>query len=128
MKKGSMILVVDDNDMLRQGVLELLTTMGYESVGAADGSAGLQLAKYIQPDLIILDVMMPDMDGFSVLKALRSKPITKTTPVLMLTGIDPAEISARSTELGEVQYMSKPFAIRDLVAAIEACLRTAPSK
>ncbi len=126
MTKITQILIVDDNDLLRQDLVDLFGLMGHRSVGAADGCSGLQLAKEIQPDLIILDVMMPDMDGLSVLQTLRTDPATTNTPVLLLTGMDQNQIPESSPELGEIHYVQKPFVIKDLLATIDLYLCASP--
>lgn len=125
MARRPKILVVDDNQSLRQSILDILTWKEYESTGAADGFSGIRLAEEVQPNLIILDVMMPDIDGISVLRILRSKPATRHTPVILLTGAYEDQIPS-GLELGIVQFVSKPFDVDELLTIIKAHLGAAP--
>lgn len=116
------ILVIEDEELIRESILHLLNTRGFNAIGAADGSIGVRLAKEFVPDLILCDVRMPGLDGYEVLKALRSDPITATVPFIFLTA------QAIQAELYEGQqlvsdgYLAKPFAVDALLEAIARCL------
>lgn len=79
------ILVIEDEFFIRENLLELLEIEGFDAVGAENGLVGVRLAKEYQPDLILCDVMMPELDGFGVLKALREDSATATIPFLFLS-------------------------------------------
>jgi CheY-like chemotaxis protein/anti-sigma regulatory factor (Ser/Thr protein kinase) len=102
---GSMILVIDDDPEACEIIERYLTKDGYSVATAASGEQGLRLAHEIQPAAITLDVMMPDMDGWSVLRALKADPLLRTIPVIMLSMIDDR---TRGYSLGAVDYLTKP--------------------
>jgi two-component system chemotaxis response regulator CheY len=84
-KTGKKVLVVDDSEMMRLAVCAVVKKMGHDTVEAADGAVGLSLARNQPPDLVILDLKMPTMDGIDVLRAMRDDPKLKATPVIILT-------------------------------------------
>lgn len=100
------VLIIDDDASLLDALSRLLARDGYEVRTAPDGAAGLSLARQCGPSIIVLDVMMPVMDGWEVLKALKTDPALKNTPVVMLTILDEAE---RGLALGAVEYLFKPI-------------------
>lgn len=115
------ILLIDDDEELSEMLQSYLETMGYEVTLAADGEEGIKTAtESPQFDLILLDVMMPRMDGFEVLKKLRQ---THLTPVLMLTARGDDYDRILGLELGADDYLPKPFNHRELVARIKAIFR-----
>ncbi|MCU7553297.1 response regulator transcription factor [Alteromonas sp. ASW11-19] len=114
------ILIIDDDHELSQMLQAYLQGMGYTVSVAQDGKAGLQAATTEHFDLILLDVMMPEMDGFDVLKHLR---VTHTTPVLMLTARGDDYDRILGLELGADDYLPKPFNHRELAARIKAIFR-----
>ena len=83
--KTGKVLVVDDSEMMRMAVCSVVRKMGHDTIEAADGSAGLSLARNQPPDLVILDLKMPGMDGLDVLRAMRDDPQLKPIPVIILT-------------------------------------------
>jgi flagellar protein FlaH len=103
------ILVIEDEDVVRQVVVRLLTTQGYQVIEAAYGQAGYQMAIAEQPDIILLDLMMPVMDGFQVLGKLKSNPETRPIPVIILTARIDAESERRCMRAGAVDYIKKPW-------------------
>jgi len=122
---GKLVLVVDDNDSIRSMIGDYLSDKGYSVAEAADGIQGLEMALSSQPGVIVLDVVMPGMDGFRVCQLLREKGIT--TPVIMLTersGIDDKVVAFSN---GVDDYMGKPFSPVELELRIEALLRRASS-
>lgn len=115
------ILVVDDEDNLRTMLAAALKFEGYDVVQAADGREGLRALKEHRPDLVVLDVMMPELDGFGVLKRMRE--MGDRTPVVFLTARDTSADAVQGLGLGADDYLSKPFALEELVARVEAVLR-----
>ncbi len=117
------VLVIDDEAELIRLLDYNLTKTGYLALGAKDGPAGLALARKHAPDLIILDVMMPGMDGWEVCKALRQDPSTARIPILMLTAKAEESDRVLGLELGADDYVAKPFGVRELLARVKALLR-----
>lgn len=115
------ILIVDDEPEMVRGVEDNLRFEGYQTLSAADGKAGLELALRLGPDLIILDVMMPKMSGWDVLRAIRQKQID--VPVIMLTARGEEVDRVLGLELGADDYVPKPFSLRELLARVRAVLR-----
>jgi DNA-binding response OmpR family regulator len=113
------VLVVDDEP----GIIDILTTNlaaeGFEVIGAADGLEGLELARQRAPDLIVLDIMLPKLDGWEVLRHLESRPATAGTPIVVLTARTEDADVLRGLQLGAVEYVTKPFYPADLVATIK---------
>jgi two-component system OmpR family response regulator len=117
------ILVVDDEENIRFLVESALQLAGMETAGADDGRSGLQLVGDYRPDLIVLDVMMPELDGFEVLERLRDRG--DRTPVLFLTARDSTDDRVRGLTAGGDDYMVKPFAVAELVARVQLRLEQA---
>lgn len=114
------ILVVDDEISLQETVAYNLKKQGYDVQTTGDGAEALELARELQPDLIILDVMLPGLDGFEICRILRRE---MTTPVLMLTARDDEIDRVVGLEVGADDYMAKPFSMRELIARVKAMLR-----
>ena len=119
----STILVVEDNADLAYGLRNNLEIEGYAVDVAPDGPAGLAQARHAKPDLIILDLMLPGLDGYRVLKALREDGLDM--PVLILTAHGQEADKVRGFRLGADDYVTKPFGILELVARVGALLRRA---
>ncbi|MFE4264946.1 response regulator transcription factor [Streptomyces sp. NPDC056883] len=117
------ILVVDDEPEVRAAVEDGLAVEGYEVRGAADGLAALSEVALWQPDAVVLDVMMPVMDGLAVCRQLRA--VGDRTPVLVLTALDAVSDRVDGLEAGADDYLVKPFALDELVARVRALLRRA---
>ena len=115
------ILVVEDNPDLAYGLRNNLEIEGYEVTVAPDGPAGLAAARSADPDLIILDLMIPGMDGYRVLKTLRDEG--KDVPVLILTARGEEADKVRGFRLGADDYVTKPFSLSELIARVKAILR-----
>ncbi len=115
------ILVVEDNKDLAFGLRNNLEIEGFEVEVAEDGEAGLRAANVTSPDLVILDLMIPKMDGFRVLHSLRSNGFEK--PVLILTARGEESDKVRGLRLGADDYVTKPFGVLELLARVEALLR-----
>ncbi len=114
------ILVVEDEITLQDTLAYNLKRQGYEVETAGDGSAALESARRLRPDLIVLDVMLPGIDGFEVCRILRQE---MNTPVLMLTARDDEIDRVVGLEVGADDYMTKPFSMRELMARVKAMLR-----
>jgi len=117
------ILVIEDNRDLAFGLRNNLEIEGYEVETAANGRTGLAAFARMKPDLLILDLMMPELDGFRVLRALRQEG--HTTPVLVLTAKGEEADKVRGLRIGADDYVTKPFGLLELLARIEALLRRA---
>jgi DNA-binding response OmpR family regulator len=117
------ILVVEDNPDLAFGLRNNLEIEGYEVVVAADGPGGLEEARACRPDLVVLDLMLPGLDGFRVLRTLREEGFR--VPVLLLTARGDESDKVRGLRLGADDYVTKPFGVLELLARVEALLRRA---
>ena len=117
------VLLIDDEALLVLHVQRILERAGFAFFSAGGARDGLALATSIRPDVILVDKMMPDIDGVALLRMMRSDPVLSTTPVIMLSGY--ADESARVTALteGADDFVAKPFSSRDLVARIQASVR-----
>lgn len=115
------ILVVEDDPGMATGLRDNLQFEGHQVVIASDGEEGLQAAARHRPDLVLLDVMLPSMDGFEVCRRIREAGLT--VPILMLTARGEEIDVVRGLELGADDYITKPFGVRELLARIHAALR-----
>jgi len=114
------ILVVDDKASVRQLLQDYLREQGFEVVVASNGREALYSARHSRPDLILLDIMMPEMDGFEFLRRHRQE---KNTPVIIITAREEETDAVLGLELGADDYVIKPFRMRELVSRIRAVLR-----
>ncbi len=114
------VLVVEDEPTLLETLAYNLTRQGYVVETASDGQTALDKARQIQPDLIVLDIMLPVMDGFEVTRILRQE---MNTPILMLTARDDEIDRVIGLELGADDYITKPFSMREFLARVKAQLR-----
>ena len=117
------ILVIEDNRDLAFGLRNNLEIEGYEVETAANGRTGMTAFSRMKPDLLILDLMMPEMDGFRVLRSLRQEG--HTTPILVLTARGEEADKVRGLRIGADDYVTKPFGLLELLARVEALLRRA---
>ena len=115
------ILVVEDDRDIQEIVSEILKAEGYEVVTADNGLEGYQLFKERNPDLIILDVMMPKMDGYQMAKLVRQK--NETVPIIMLTALEEEYDEIKGFEVGADDFISKPFSFNILLQRVRAVLR-----
>jgi len=122
MKKRRCIMTVDDDQNMLRMLSRLLEVEGYGVTLATDGKSALALLEKRRPDLIILDIMMPKVDGFQVLDSLRQR---SSVPVIMLTGRHEVTSLQKALTLGADDYVIKPFSTRELLARIRAKLRRA---
>ncbi len=119
------ILVIDDEPEMVKLVDYNLTKAGYLVLTARDGESGLATARKHAPDLVVLDVMMPGLDGWEVCKRLRLEPETARVPLLMLTAKAEETDRVLGLELGADDYVTKPFGVQELLARVKALLRRA---
>ena len=116
------VLVIEDEAPLRANIVRILSAEGYRVVAAADGEEGIQRVTEERPDLVICDILMPRVDGFGVLAALRSRPETATIPFIFLTASADKDDLARGLKSGANEYVTKPFKIAGLMAAVRRLL------
>lgn len=118
----SRILLVEDNEMNRDMLSRRLVRRGYEVVLAVDGAEGLDLARSVAPDVILMDMSLPVIDGWEATRRLKSDPGTCTIPVIALTAHAMSGDEARAREVGCDEYDTKPIELPRLIAKIEALL------
>lgn len=116
------ILVIEDELEIRANLLELLTLEGYDVMGADNGVTGLMGALEQSPDLILCDVMMPELNGYDVLSALRQEPSTAIVPFIFLTALADKGDMRQGMNLGADDYITKPFGCSDVIMAIKSRL------
>lgn len=116
---GNTVLVVDDNDMNRDVLSRRLQREGYEVSTVENGKKALEILGVEKYDIVLLDIMMPDMDGFETLKRIRGNDKLKTLPVIMLTSLNEMEDVKKCIGLGANDYVLKPYNIEDLKNRIE---------
>lgn len=121
----SKILIVDDSAFEQRLLVDLLSEMPYKVSVAFNGLQGYNLALANHPDLILLDVRMPDMDGYTACRLLKANPVTQDIPVIFLTGADADEERIMGLSIGGVDYVSKPFSPGELAARIQVHLNLA---
>ncbi len=119
----SLILLIEDETLLRREMAEILQFEGYKVIEAENGAIGLKMALENLPDLILCDVMMPEMDGFEVLDALRDNPSTKLIPFIMITALGEREYVRSGMDSGADDYIVKPFKRKELLNALTSRLK-----
>ena len=119
------ILVIEDEPEMRRNITTLLRYYDYEPVAAANGREGVEAARRERPDLILCDVMMPELDGYGVLQAVQKEPALARIPFIFLTAKGEKDDLRSGMDLGADDYLTKPVANAELVRAIEARLRRA---
>ena len=117
------ILVIEDEATLQKALVEVLEQTGYEVFSALDGEKGFELATNELPDLILLDIILPKMDGFEVLKGLKANPKTEIIPVIILTNLGDVSSVQQALELGANSYLVKAdFHLDDVIQKVERTL------
>ena len=116
------ILVADDEEDIRELVSYRLSRSGYEVIGAEDGQDALERAREQVPDLMVLDVMMPRLDGYELTRRLRAEESLRSVPVILLTARSQESDVSRGFEVGADDYLKKPFNPDELVARVRAVL------
>ncbi len=124
MAKKRLLIIEDDVDVAEM-LVTFFTFQGYEVIHASEGAEGIALGRAKLPDLILLDVMLPDMDGFNVCKALRSTTLTKYIPITFLTQRDGRADKVAGLELGADDYVTKPFDVEELRLRVQGSIRRA---
>ena len=118
------ILFIEDEAALQKTFGEILRQEGYEMVSALDGEIGLRLAEAEKPDLILLDLILPRMHGFDVLKELKTKEPTKNIPIIILTNLEKAEDIQKALELGATTYLVKAnYALEEVIKKVKKVLK-----
>src|SRR5262245_47773648 len=117
------ILVIEDSPEMRRNLLTVLKFEKFQPIGAENGREGIELAKREKPDVILCDVMMPELDGYGVIKALREDPATVTIPFIFLTAKGEKPDIRAGMNLGADDYLTKPVAKMDLLNAIQSRLQ-----
>jgi DNA-binding response OmpR family regulator len=116
------LLVIDDEQDLLDFLHKILTEEGYSVLTAPDGVQGISRARHEHPDLILLDLMMPQMDGWEVLRILKSLPETARTPVVVLTARMDPQAKWEGWQQGAVDYITKPFSLQELKLRLKEIL------
>ncbi|WP_242716751.1 response regulator [Microcoleus vaginatus] len=122
--KRPVVLAVDDNQDNLELLTQILDLLGCECVGAVDGYAAISAAVDRHPDLIVLDICLPDIDGMEVVKRVQENPDIRHIPIVAVTALAKAEDRARILQAGCVEYLSKPFNIKDLETVIRQHLNS----
>ena len=121
MKKNRILLVEDEESLLKLESI-LLTSKGYSVTGVMDGRSALDEINACKPDLVVLDIMLPELDGFEVCKRIKENPETAGIPVVMLTAKKNSQDYARGMQVGADAYVTKPFKSARVIEVIEALL------
>jgi DNA-binding response OmpR family regulator len=116
------ILVIEDEATILENILETLEFGEFTAFGAQDGQTGIKLARLHLPDLILSDIMLPEMDGYQVLAELRSDPTTASIPFIFMSAMTDRETSRQAMERGANGYLTKPFTPAELLIAVRTGL------
>lgn len=123
------ILVVEDEVSLQKAIVDILTVHHYEALGALDGEKGIELARREKPDLILLDLILPRVNGFDVLQTLKSDEETRDIPVIVLTNLEGSMDVERALSLGAMTYLVKTnYELEDIVKRVQDALTKHPPK
>jgi PleD family two-component response regulator len=120
-EKTSTILIVDDNS-LNVSLLETVLSVAYLTRSASQGIQALDIAREVLPDLILLDIMMPEMDGYEVCQRLKDDPLLRDIPVIFLSILESTEIKVKAFKSGCVDYITKPFQADEVLARVRTHL------
>ncbi|HYE18462.1 MAG TPA: response regulator transcription factor [Tepidisphaeraceae bacterium] len=123
MNKGTILIIDDEKDLIEMVRYNLEDKEGFDAISATDGQSGLEIAQRHKLDLIILDLMMPGIDGLEVCRRLRADPRSARVPIIMLTAKATESDRVVGLEIGADDYITKPFSPRELVARVRAILR-----
>ena len=117
------VLVVDDEEEVRNSVSEFLESQGYDAVEVADGEEALAKCFTEKPDLLLLDLMLPRVDGYQVCQTLKGNPITSVIPIIIITALNSTSQKIKGIDYGADDYIEKPFGLEELSARIKMVLR-----
>ena len=120
---GKKILVIDDEPELVKAVEVRLKASGYEVEVAYDGLSGIEKAKAVKPNLILLDIVMPEMDGYGVCKKLMADPETEGIQIIIFTASQQRDLEAKCRELGITDFIKKPFETKNLLNVVNEILK-----
>lgn len=118
----SKIMIVDDDAQATKLLEKILSTEGFEAISVNDSSKAVQTAKFTSPDLFLLDLMMPDPDGFKLCRMLRTDPHFTHTPIIIITALDDSDSKAVAYGAGANDYITKPFHIDELILRVKALI------
>ena len=118
----SLILYIDDNRVLRENGTEILELAGYEVIIAQNGKEGIALAREKEPDLILCDIIMPELDGYEVIQLLKKDPVLSKIPFVFVTASAEKSEMAKGMALGADAYIRKPFDGKELLETVKNCL------
>ena len=121
----SKILIVEDDDMIRERLYKALTFEGYDLTAAENGAVALRAIEESIPDLIIADVLMPDVGGFDFVSVVRARAETRTVPIIIVTALSERLSQREFMELGVDDYLTKPFHIEELLRAVKTQMKKA---
>jgi DNA-binding response OmpR family regulator len=116
------ILIIDDELNLQRLIRANLAARGYQVLAAIDGATGLKLAAQEVPDIVLLDLMLPDILGWDVLASLKDNPVTKDIPVVIMTALDEKSPQVKGRLTGRAGYLDKPFGVEELLAVLDSIL------
>ncbi len=119
------VLVVDDEPLVRQMLRDILQMAEYTVVEASDGSEGLRKAETLRPDAILLDLIMPGLDGYATCQELKGNPVTRAIPVIFVTASEDFNLNRLAYAAGAVACLTKPFRREALIAIIDAAIGSA---
>jgi DNA-binding response OmpR family regulator len=123
MTESARILLVDDNPTNLKVLSAAITSAGWTALVATDGESALEQTDYSKPDLILLDVMMPGIDGFETCRRLKSRAQTEPIPVIFMTALSDTVDKVKGLELGAVDYVTKPFQQEEVLARVRLHLK-----
>jgi two-component system chemotaxis response regulator CheY len=112
------VLVADDHEVARMLVVQTLEAIGFEVTAVADGRSALESARMVRPDLMLLDVNMPELNGFDLLREVKASPDIQQIPVIMLTASGMSRDIAEALAMGAADYITKPFSPAELLARV----------
>lgn len=117
------ILLVDDNSNNLKVLSEAIQSCGWKALMATDGESAIEQTEYAHPDLILLDVMMPGIDGFQTCSRLKANPMTQNTPIIFMTALSDGINKVKGLEMGAVDYITKPFQQEEVIARLKLHLK-----
>lgn len=118
------VLIIEDNQDVRENTMEILELAGFAVITADNGVQGVQVATNKKPDLILCDIMMPEMNGYDVIRKLKSDPATSSIPFIYVTASGEKNELRLAMDLGANGYVRKPFDVKELMDAIKKCIPT----